>query len=204
MKVSKPIILLALSLTLAVLACSQAGEVITPEEATQRAQVVANATMLPTAISNLTGIEIGTRVRFETVDYLVLMKKDPGSPLISVQSERGATGVVVGSQDVDGMAWYQIETPGGIGWLPGDVLAMVSDEAFSDLEEGDTGFLTGTGETVKVLVAPGNNLGAKDDAVGAAVTVLQITEFEGEQWIKIKAPVGEGWIRASNYSLTEP
>jgi hypothetical protein len=204
MKSTKTAMLPVLVLMLGILACSQAGEVLTPEEATRRAQVVAEATTLPTAISNVSGIEIGSRVRFDTVEYLVLMKREPGSQLIAVQSERGATGVVVGSQDVEGMPWYQIETPGGTGWLPGDVLSFVSEEAFTELAVGDTAYLVGTSEIVKLLVAPGNNLGARDDAAGAEVTVLQVTEFEGEQWIKVRAPAGEGWVRSSNLSLTAP
>ena len=204
MKSTKTATLPTLVLLLGILACSQAGEVLTPEEATQRAQVAAQATTLPTAVSNVSGIEIGSRVRFDTVEYLVLMKREPGSPLIAVQSERGATGIVVGSQDVEGMPWYQIETPGGIGWLPGDVLSTVGGEAFTELAEGDTAYLVGTSEIVKLLVAPGNNLGASDAATGTEVTVMQVTEFEGEQWIKVKAPVGEGWVRSSNLSLTAP
>jgi hypothetical protein len=204
MKPSKRITFPVLALMLAMLACTQAGEILTPEEATRRAQIIAEATMLPTAISNTSGIEIGLRVRFDTIDYLVLMKREPGSALISVQSERGATGIVVGSQDVDGMPWYQIETPGGTGWLPGDILTVVGGEGLADLAEGDTAYLIGTSEIVKLLVAPGNNLGAKDGAAGSEVTVLQITQFEGEQWVKVRVPAGEGWVRSSNLSLTAP
>ncbi len=204
MRSTKNVKLPLLVLILGILACSQAGEVLTPEEATRRAQVVAEATTLPTAVSNVSGIEIGSRVRFDTVEYLVLMKREPGSALIAVQSERGATGIVVGSQDVDGLPWYQIETPGGVGWLPGNVLSSVSAETFDDLAAGDIAYLFGTSEIVKLLVAPGNNLGARDGSAGAEVTILQVTEFEGEQWIRVRAPAGEGWVRSSNLSLTAP
>jgi hypothetical protein len=204
MKLSKKAFLALAALVIAVMACSQAGEVLTPEDATQRAITAADVTAVPTVSSSESGIQVGDRVRFASKEYLVLMKRDPGSPLIAVQSERGASGTVLNSQDVDGADWYQVETIGGIGWVPGNILEVVSGEGQAEFLAGDTAFLTGPSETVKLLVAPGNNLGAREGIAGNQVTILQSTVFEGDTWYKVQAPAGEGWVLPVNLTVEAP
>ena len=204
MKLSKEIPLALTVLVLAVMACSQAGEVLTPEQATQRAIEAAQVTAVPTVSSEESGIQIGDRVRFASKDYLVLMRRDPGSTLIAVQSERGASGTVLASQDVEGVAWYQIETTGGIGWLPSDILEVVSAEGQAEFAAGDTAYLTGPTEVVKLLVAPGNNLGSREGVAGSEVTILQSTVFEGDIWYRVQSPEGEGWVLPVNLSVEAP
>ena len=204
MKLSKSSYLAVAALLLATLACNQAGEVLSPEEATQYAVEAAVVTAVPTVVSSETGIQVGDRVRFASRDYLVLMRRDPGSSLIAVQSERGASGTVLNSQDVDGVAWYQVETSGGVGWVKGDILEIVSFEGAAELVEGDTAFLTGSTEVVKLLVAPGNNLGSRESVVGAEVTILQVTDFEGDTWYKVRSAEGEGWVLPTSLTVEAP
>jgi len=204
MKLSKSLILAGAALVLSILACSKAGEVLTPEQATQRALIAEVVTPVPTVALSETGIQVGDRIRFASKDYLVLMKRDPGSSLIAVQSERGATGTVVDTQSVDGEPWYEIEVTGGSGWVPGSIVELVSAGGGATFEPGNTAFLSGEGATVKLLVAPGNNLGSSEVAAGLEVTILQSTDFQGEAWYKVRTPEGEGWVQPVNLSAEAP
>ena len=204
MNLPKSVYLAGAVLVLSILACSKAGEVLTPEQATQQALIAEEVTAVPTVALSETGIQVGDRIRFASKDYLVLMKRDPGSSLIAVQSERGATGTVIDTQSVDGEPWNETEVTGGAGWVPGSIVELVSTGGEATFEPGNTAFLTSENETAKLLVAPGNNLGSSEIAVGTEVTILQSTDFQGEIWYKVRTPDGEGWVQPVNLSAEAP
>ena len=195
----KRFIFFLMILVLAALACSKAGLVLTPEEATAIADMEAQATAdAAIAATGDLAIQVGDRVRFIGSDYLVLMKRDPGTLLIAVQSEKGSIGVVLAIQVVDDVLWYQIEVKGGAGWLPEILIEKVEDTGEDILEVGETADLVGSGATVDILVAPGNSLGSVKQEVGVDVTIIQVTGFEGQVWYRIVTPAGEGWVPANN------
>ena len=205
---SRTSIVLAVSvLLLSVLACSQAGEVVTPEEATRRAQDVIDIEEAATSLPELadTDIEIGETVRFVTNDFLVLLKREPGAALIAVQSDRGATGTVVDSALHEGEVWYEIELAGsGSGWLPENTVESIGNIE-AEYEIGDVVYLRGADETVKVQTNPGSgNPFSRPEPVGSEVSIVKKSEVESKTWYQVAAPGGLGWVTGEFLTSEKP
>jgi hypothetical protein len=198
-------ILCAIGLMLvASLACEQAGEILSPAEATQRAVATAEA-FAEYESGGETELKEGDTVQFMTVSYLVLLRAEPGSDVTTVQSQRGLKGTVLGSQIYEDEVWYLIDTMGGQGWLPADSLEYVEPEGVAALGIGDVAYLTGEDETIDILEAPGStSQAAASEGRGVEVTILQISELEGEQWYLVEASMGEGWVAGENLSVEAP
>jgi hypothetical protein len=125
-------------LLLASLACAQAGEILTPAEATARAEATQN----------------------------------PARPNA---------------------------TPGAVGESAGE-----SPSVPEGPQVGDVVYLTGKGFLVKLVAEPGATGMIANQERGAEVTIVEITEHEGEIWYKIDAPTGEGWVPAENVTTEAP
>lgn len=201
-------ILLAISaLILSVMACEQAGEIITPEEATRRAQEAIDIEEAATPLPELadTDIQIGESVRFTSGEFLVLLRREPGAALIAVQSDRTATGTVVGSALHEGEVWYEVEIAGsGSGWLPADAVESIGTvEAEYDI--GDVVYLRGPDDEVAIQTNPGSgNPFSRDVPVGTEVTIVKKTELEGKSWYQIAAPGGLGWVTGEYVTAVRP
>jgi hypothetical protein len=204
-------------LILAGLACAQAGEVLTPEEATARAQ---GGVERESAEVEEGGIQVGDQATLTGRGFLINILDEPGGRLVANQ-ERGVTVEVVGASEEEGELWYQIEAPTGAGWVLADNLVPLEGEA--DSGEGDEGgdeegadesgltiggdaFLVGRGFLINILAEPAANarLIANQER-GVRVTVVErITDDAGNVWYRIQAPTGDGWVAAENLSPEAP
>ena len=129
-------------LFLASMACAQAGEILTPAEATARAEATQN----------------------------------PPTP-VTTPTEAGSS-------------------------------AGESAEQGPSIPEGPqvgyTVYLIGTGLLIKLVAEPGATGMIANQERGAEVTIIEVTEHEGELWYKIDAPTGQGWVPAENITLEAP
>ncbi|MCO5187372.1 MAG: SH3 domain-containing protein [Anaerolineae bacterium] len=117
MNLRKSVIWLIALLVLTALACSQAGEILTPEEATARALPTATPTL--TADESATTYAIGDVVTIKDPGggFLVLFVAEPGTSTVSGQAPRGDQVEIIEVTLVNGVEWYQIQSPGGVGWI---------------------------------------------------------------------------------------
>lgn len=207
MKSRTSIVLAITVLILSTLACEQAGEILTPEEATQRAQTAIDVEEAETRVPELaeTDIKIGESVRFTSTEFLVLLKREPGAALIAVQSDRTSTGTVIDSALYEGEVWYEIEIAGsGAGWLPAEAVESIGtvEEEFA---VGDVVYLKSPGENVQVQTNPGSgNPFSRPVPVGTEVSIVQKTDLEGKTWYQIAAPGGLGWVTGEFLTAEKP
>ncbi len=211
-------------LVLAGLACAQSGEILTPEEATRRAEEARSSA----GSGGDSGVEsddfaIGDKAILLGRSFLVNLFDAPGGK-ISAGQERGATVTVVAIDlDADGDLWYQIEAPTGTGWVPADSLEpiAVEDGATADGEdtgEGDSGeapvagalepgteaYLTARGFLVNLFEGPGSNRIIAGQERGAMVTILTAETVDGTIWYEVVAPTGQGWLPEENVTTEAP
>lgn len=196
-------------LIVAGLACAQAGEVLTPAEATERA-VSAQPTYEPGDVAN-TIVDIGDQATLTGRSVIVNVLNEPGGRIVAGQ-ERGATITVLNIvEDENGDRWYQIEGSSATGWVGADnIEPLEGEEGQTGTDEGgiasgDTVYLTGRGFLINIYNEPGPNtrLIANQER-GVAVTVLGSTNVEGTLWYRIEAPTGEGWVAAENVTTEAP
>jgi hypothetical protein len=193
-------------LVLASLACAQAGEILTPAEATARAQEAAAQPFT----SGSSSVEGGVFAAGDTAvltgrSFLVNLYDAPGGK-VSAGQERGAEVTVLEVSDEGGAVWYKIEAGTGEGWVPANNLEAPAAEAETAVEgpqPGDGAYLQGKSFLVSFLDAPGGKMIAGQER-GAAVTILEVAQVEGVTWYKIDAPTGQGWVPAENISTEAP
>jgi hypothetical protein len=102
-------------LFLAAMACAQSGQILTAEQATASAA----PSLVPTAdaAEAVEGFGEGDTV-YLTGRFLVSLMDGPGSKRMIAGQERGMAVIILNSATVDGVIWYQIDAPTGIGWVP--------------------------------------------------------------------------------------
>lgn len=108
------ILLVFVMLLLATLACKQSGDIITPAEATLRAQPT--ATLTPFVSEN--SLELGTTVYLTGKGYLINLMDAPGSLRMIAGQERDTEVTIVESTTHEGEIWYRVSAPTGEGWVP--------------------------------------------------------------------------------------
>lgn len=203
-------------LLVAGLACAQAGEVLTPEEATERARnpVVTNGE------SDVEGdYAIGEEATLVGEGFLINLLDQPGGRITGGQA-RGATVTVEQIAEAeDGEIWYRIQSSGSGGWVRGTNLEPKEggETAEDDSGEGeggegaagaafqpdDTVYLTGVGFLINLLDQPGGRIVAGQER-GAAVTVLDSAQQDGVVWYRVRAAGGEGWVSEENVTGEAP
>lgn len=130
-------------LWLSSLACAQAGEILTPAEATARASI---PTATPTARQD---VSVATATPADASDT-----PDQGTKPI--------------------------------------------------FQEGQEVYLVGKGYLINLLdIAAGTRIVGSQER-GAKVTVREVIDLNGQVWVRIQAPTGEGWIKVENLSQTGP
>lgn len=209
---------LIIVLVAAGLACAQAGEVLTPAEATERAVEGASG---PDREGSTAGeFQVGDEAALTGRSFLVNIMDAPAGR-ISAGQERGAIVTVRQVTEVEEVLWYQIEAPGGTGWVRWDNLVPVEgdDEAAeeetgveeeaagedegSGLAPGDTVYLVGRGFLVNLYNEPDGRIIATQER-GAPVIILDSTTVDGTAWYQIEAATGEGWVAEENVSAEAP
>lgn len=189
------------------LACSAAGEVLSPEEATQRAQ--------PTALPQTGGnggdeltFAIDDTVEFVSSEFLILLRNTPGDlSNFATQATRGETATILDSTLVDGEEWYRVKGPAGEGWVQARYLSGTGSGAGGETEGpqvGDTVYLAGVQFLIPLVAAPGETRMIAGQERGVEVTILETFVLEGETWYRIDAPTGEGWVPADKISTEAP
>ncbi|MFZ5917126.1 MAG: hypothetical protein ACOYZ7_09350 [Chloroflexota bacterium] len=191
------------------LACEQAGEVLSPEDATTRAREAA----APTAtkpVESAAEFQVDDTVEFVGTAFLVPIYRQPGDRTAFSHAGRGDTGTVLGSQELDGKIWYLVKSTAGEGWIEAQYLQAVgaaatpTPAASEGPQVGDTVYLTGKAYLINIVSEPGSTRMLANQERGVAVVILDSTDVGGETWYKIDAPAGEGWVKAENISTEKP
>lgn len=196
-------ILALTAILLATLACSRAGEVLTPEEATQRAESTHSAFLTPDVAEDAL-YSVGSSVEFVGDQYLIPLTSEPGETVAEAHVPRGEVGVVLGSQGYEDEVWYLVDTTAGQGWIVEAALLQAEGSEAAGPQVGDTVYLVGIGYLINLADQPGSNRISANQERGVAVIIEAVTQFEGEIWYLVDAPTGEGWIRAENISTEAP
>jgi hypothetical protein len=196
----KKIILVWVAILLAGLAC-ETGEILTPEEAPQRAILAATQAIATGQVSAQGGINIGEEVEFDSSQFLVPLSSEPGADVAQGHVSRDSTATVLEKSEFEGEIWYLLETNSGNGWVPESLVSQVGGPEFSD---GDTVYLTGTGFLINIYELPGSNRFVANQERGVAVIVRGTTYYEGDLWYMVEAPTGTGWVEAENLTAEEP
>jgi hypothetical protein len=118
------------------LACERAGEVLTPAEATARAeqatarareeQIVPTATSKPTTEGSAgepaepEGPQIGDVVYLGGTGYLIRLVDKPGGTRMIAGQEKGVEIEILNVTEYEGEKWYLVDAPTGEGWVPAE------------------------------------------------------------------------------------
>lgn len=197
------------------LACAQAGEVLTPEEATERAR---NPLVVNGGESSAEGeFAVGDQAELTADGFLVNLLDQPGGRITGGQA-RGATVTVEQVAEAEGEIWYRISSSGSSGWVRAENLVPLEGETAEEGEDGeeqegeqagaqfqpdDTAYLTGVGFLINILDQPGGRIVAGQER-GAAVTILDSAAQDGVVWYLISAPGGQGWVSEENLTAEAP
>lgn len=108
------------------LACNQSGEIITSAEATQK-YVSTKEASESGVVGDAEGAvyEAGSEAILTGVGYLVGLYSNPGDVSAVTFATRGDKITVEGSQYLDDVIWYRVETIAGSGWVPAKNLKPV-------------------------------------------------------------------------------
>ena len=191
-------------LLLAGLAC-QTGEILTPEEATQRAEATENPGGQVESVVEAQ-FQAGDEVRFVATNFLIPLAEEPGDPLAVSHVGRGETGTVQGSEVVDETLWYRVATGGGEGWVKAENVsrAVAEGEDGGSVQVGDRVYLTAPGFLVNFYQEPGSNRIVAGQERGVLVEIKAIETVDGTNWYEIEAPTGTGWVPEANISTEDP
>jgi hypothetical protein len=194
-------------LVLVTLACAQSGEILSSEDATAAAREESN---LARPISGgdivIEGPQIGSEATLDGKGVIVNLLNEPGGS-ISGGAARGATITILDIAEHEGEHWFLINGSSGDGWVRRENIEAIEAEAGSDTgvegpQPGDVVYLTSVSYLINLLREPGGFIIAGQER-GTEVTILDVTNYEGELWYLVDAPTGDGWIPAENIA-TEP
>ena len=213
---SVAIFLLLGLLLLAGLACDQAGDILTPAEATARAEEAKGPTRpapTPNAAAIAADFQVGDTVEFTGSGHLVPMYRQPGDTVAFSYAGKGETATVLAFEEVEGDAWFEIKGGAGQGWVKVEYLMIPEGEAGDEVggepaaegpQVGDTATLVGSGYLITLVNAPGATRMQAVQERGVEVTILDVADHEGETWYLIDAPTGQGWVKTENISTEAP
>ena len=101
------------------LACKQSGEILSPAEATQRAEAT-KAAQTGDVVLEAAGASFvpGDQAVLTSEGHLVGLFKEPDDKNAFSYATRGDEVTITSSVDIDGVFWYKIESTAGNGWVP--------------------------------------------------------------------------------------
>jgi hypothetical protein len=105
------------------LACAQAGEILTPAEATTRAQEAAQParpTSTPGAEDEDAEFKVGDTVWLTAKRFLANLMDGPCSNHMIAVQERGTEVTILDVAECEDQTWYLIDAPTGEGWVPAE------------------------------------------------------------------------------------
>jgi len=206
------------------LACSQAGEVLTPAEATARASAASSDNGDSGSTFEGESYQIGDTIKLVGTNFLINLLIEPGGRIIGGQ-ERNSTAEIVDVAEKNGVIWYKVGGSAGEGWVSEKNAELVvietppsaeteapgvatEDAGTSDLTTvftvGDTAFLTGRSFLVSLMSEPGGKLMVMGQQRGAQVTVLEIEMVDDVPWYYIDGDAGQGWVAEENLTTEAP
>ncbi len=201
------LILVLVSLLMASLACSKAGQVVSIEEATAIAEQIEDTGGLDTSFKNAEGAvfladDIISFYAGDDVD-VVPVYKDAGDKKPYTEVPSGTSGKVDSSVLVDGVVWYKILTSISNGYVTLDGLKDAGDGGYSaSFEVGDTPYLNGISYLVQLFDSPGSLMARIQQERGIQVEVLQIEALDdGTVWYEVDSPAGQGWVTVDSLSV---
>jgi hypothetical protein len=196
------------------LACAQAGEILTPAEATARAEEAsgpARPASTPGAAGEGAAFEEGDTVEFIGQSHLVPLYRQPGDLAAFSFAGRGDPATVLAYEEIEGHGYYQVNSGAGQGWVPAEnvVAAAGSEEgsvepAGAGPQPGDKVGLTATSYLANLMDGPCSTHMIAVQERGVEVTILETAQCEDQTWYLIKAPTGEGWVPAENITTEAP
>lgn len=219
MRMRKSLLFLIGILLIAGLACEQAGEILTEEEATARALEGVFRPGESGGSAAGAQFESGSMATVIGSGFLINLVDVPGGRIAGSQ-RRGATVEIIESADVEGVIWYHVDSQTGDGWIKAENLEPVATEETSTESEGegegggesvpegpavgDTVYLVSNSFLINLLKEPNGQIQAVQER---GVTVLIEDVFvtdDGETWYLINAPTGDGWVTIDNISVEAP
>jgi hypothetical protein len=215
MKGSKILLMVLVLLGLAALACDQAGEVLTPADATVRA--VEGIPVFEIIEGTGGSIEVGDVVEVEGQGFLINIQASPGGS-ISGSIPRGAVVSVLDIATFEGENWYRVSSDAGEGWVPGARVTVVEPvetetgieadaedegelepvETTSGPQAGDTINVTGTAFLVNIMESPSSGRIVGGLSRNSPAVVLEVARFEGTLWYHVDSDAGQGWLPEQN------
>ncbi|RME84445.1 MAG: hypothetical protein D6775_05535 [Caldilineae bacterium] len=215
MKSRTTILFLLGVLLLATLAC-QTGEVLTPAEATARAKEARSVRLVNTPALGGGGQSSSQETEAEVKPgdtgvlvgrgYMISLYQEAGATRIIAQQERGVEVTVKDVTQVDGETWYLIDAPTGLGWIKAENLEVPKKAGAGGEgpQPGDTVYLVARSYMISLYQEAGANRIIAQQERGTAVTIVDVTEVDGEKWYLIDAPTGLGWVKGENITTEKP
>jgi hypothetical protein len=187
------------------LACTQSGEILTPAEATQRVQATEDAKIVEIDQQAETAeLSNGDTFEFVGKGFLVSLYAEPGARTAYSHASRGDEGVVISSEVLDGVVWYQVDSGAGEGWVPEESVKALGTSGEEDQFLGETAYLIGKGYLINIVEEPGSMKIIANQERGVEVEVLKKVVEGGKSWYLIDAPTGQGWVVQDNLTLENP
>jgi hypothetical protein len=213
------ILWIAFFLLFASLACQQAGEVLSPAEATERA-LPPTREVDPSTNGNTSEGEAEDTL-FKAGDVVELIGDLPMVMIFREANRSTLMGTALSGSQVTVVdvlvehdtVWYYITgLDTGDVWVEEESMLLVESagggepsggEGSSEPQVGDTVYLTGPLFVVNLFEEPGGLGFSTVQDRGVAVEVLEILELEGDLWYRLDSDGGEGWLPSENIT-TEP
>jgi len=213
-KVRAAIIVLIGLLLVVGLACAQAGEILTPAEATARAEEAGSLVRpasTPGADAGGAIFQEGDTVEFIGQSHLVPLYRRPGDLAAFSYAGRGDPATVLAYEEEGGKEYYQINSGAGQGWVlaenlvaPAGTEGSGSEPAAVGPQTGDKVWLTARSYLANLMDGPCSTHMVAVQERGVEVTILDAVECEDQAWYMIDAPTGEGWVPAENITTEAP
>lgn len=190
-------------LALMSLACAQAGNVISFEDATATAE--GKYAPITESGGTVDGADftIGDTVLLAGRGFLINLMDDPGGR-ISAGQQRGAEVEILSSVLYEDALWYEVDSSTGTGWIKGENLEPMP-AAEAKYAAGDNAYLVGTGFLISLMKEAGGLRMIAGQERGVEVEIVDNTEIDdGTMWYLIDAPTGQGWVPEENLSDEAP
>lgn len=190
-------------LALMSLACAQAGNVISFEDATATAEGKYAPSTSSGGTADGADFAIGGTAVLAGKGFLINLMDKPGGR-ISAGQQRGAEVKILSSVLFEDVLWYEVDASTGTGWVKGDSLEPLPVTE-AKYVAGDKAYLVGTGFLISLMKEPGGVRMIAGQERGVQVEIVENSPVDdGTMWYLIDAPTGQGWVPEGNLSDEAP